>query len=490
MSPRSGIRAFIVLLMVAPLAILVAKSGFPDLPPAGRLISAIGFSLVQSSLSTAASLLLGFVGALGLCALPPGKRLSLSEAVILVPTWTPPIFVILSTLSAVTIWLPFPFGLKGVILVHAIMNSGLVAVALGRLFRNRLGGQMELAWIEGASRWRALKVGAWPQIRRDVALIAIVVFGMAFTSFAVPLIVGGVRATTLEVFIYQQLHSGKGIGVAVGVGLIQMGILSMLAIWASSGNTSVSNTTKNLKFIGWLPALALPVGLTALLVFGSGWSWITGFETYQAWPRLQSELAKSMVNTILVSLGTGATVVALIAASAFASPHPVFRRWLLGYSMPSTVLVGVALMTIGPSTGPWVLFKIIMGLSLILFPPLYRWMGDGAIASLYAQVSVARTMGAGWGQIWGRILIPQLSKELGLIGALAALWASGDFALSSLVAYQDLTVAMLVDELMSSYRLELATWLMAPMLLAGFGCGALFLGAGYVTSRKFSSGLR
>jgi thiamine transport system permease protein len=87
-------------------------------------------------------------------------------------------------------------------------------------------------------------------------------------------------------------------------------------------------------------------------------------------------------------------------------------------------------------------------------------------------------------------LIPQLSKELGLIGALAALWASGDFALSSLVAYQDLTVAMLVDELMSSYRLELATWLMAPMLLAGFGCGALFLGAGYVTSRKFSSGLR
>lgn len=487
---RPVIRALIGVLMILPLALLIAKSGFPELPPAARLLSAIVYSACQSFLSTLASLALGFVGAIGLCALPAGKRLNLSEAVILLPAWMPPLFVILSTLSAVSYWTSFPFGLGGVVLVHAVMSSGLVAVALGRLFRTRLGGQVELAWLEGASRWRLLRVGVWPQIRRDVGLIAVVVFGMAFTSFAVPLIVGGLRASTLEVFIYQELHSGKGLGVAVGVGLIQMWLLSLLAIWASGGSTSAAATTRNLRVLGSPAALAVPLGVTAALLGASGWSWLAGFSDFQSWPELKNELGPALLNTALVSIGTGTSVVVLIAGSAFALPHRAFRRWLLGYSMPSTVLVGVALMAVGPSTGPWVIGKIIGGLSLIFFPPLYRWLADGAIASLKSQVNMARTLGASWGRIWGEVIIPQISKELGLIGALAALWASGDFALSAMVAYQDLTVAMLIDELMSSYRLELATWLMAPMLLVGFGCGLLFFGAGHVTSRKLSSGLR
>lgn len=487
---RSLGRWGLVGLMLFPLLLALVNTGLPALPPLTEFFAVLFQAFEQATLSAVLSLVLGTLGALGLCAIPTGPALALLEAMVLFPTWIPPLFVILAVLSVVTSLAQFPFGLPGVIFIHALMNTGFVAVAVARLVRARLGGQAELAYVEGAKRWAFLRWGLWPQLRRELGLIALVVFGLCFTSFSVPLIVGGVRATTLEIYIYQALHSGHQFEVAVGVGLVQMLILSILAWGVGSSSTTRSRAVANLNLIGLHGALLVPLTISFGLMVGSGWHWPQGWAEFKAWPELQAEFFPALLRSLLLSLGVGGGVILLLLLTAVVSPHAGLRRWLLGYSMPSTVLMGLALMTVGPVAGPWVLAKVGLGLTLLFFPPLYRWLGDGSLHALESQVGVARTLGATWGQILGRIVVPQWSRDLGLMAGLAALWTSGDFALTGLLTYQDLTAALVVDDVLSSYRLELATWLMMPVLGVGLSAGVFFWGVGYVTSRKLSSGLR
>lgn len=118
-----------------------------------------------------------------------------------------------------------------------------------------------------------------------------------------------------------------------------------------------------------------------------------------------------------------------------------------------------------------------MALTLISFPLLFRWIGQGALESLEDQIHLARTMGARWGQILFEIVWPQRSDPFFRMAGMAALWASGDFAVSSIIAEGNRTWALTIDSLMSSYRLDLASLLTIPLFALGLLCYGFFVGA-------------
>lgn len=424
---------------------------------------------------------------MGLCSIRRPNWLKAVELLILLPVWLPTLFVLLGILSFVTLWAKFPFGIFGVILVHVWINTGLVAVSLSRLLRARLGKQIELAWVEGSSRAQFLRRGLWPQLKGEILLIGVVVFSFCLTSLAIPLIAGGPQAATMDVYAYQQVQWGMGLKVAVGIACIEMLLLALLGRLAARPTTARRDEVLNLRLVSSHSGLIAVVFLSLVLLVAAFWSAPSGWSQLQTTPELQEVLHRTIGGTVLVSVLAGLSIFLMMSLVAYVQPHRGLRNWLLGLSSPSTMLVGLALFALGPAIGIAVWPKLVIGFTLLAFPPLYRWLIDSALEALYNQVQVARTLGASWGKIWWHLTMPQISAEIGLAAALASLWAAGDFALSGLIASQDITLAMVIEGLLSSYRLELATWLMAYLMVVALGVAGFFIGAGYVFGRKFRS---
>ncbi len=106
-----------------------------------------------------------------------------------------------------------------------LLNCGLVAIALDRLVHSRVGGMAEVCWIMGASPklfWRQV---AWPYLRADLACLYLFVFSLCFTSFSLPLLLSGERATTLEVVIYDLIRVEGRWDKAVLLALFQTSVL-------------------------------------------------------------------------------------------------------------------------------------------------------------------------------------------------------------------------------------------------------------------------
>ena len=466
---------------------MALQTGWPSLPPLQDLLRAIMIGILQSALSTFLSLVLGIWGAFGLCSLRRSTWLAAADLLVLLRVCFPTLFVLLGILSFVTYWTQFPFGVTGVILVHVWIHAGLVAVALSRLLRARLGGQIELAWVEGASILQFFRKGFLPQLKNEVFIIALVVFSFCLTSLAVPLIAGGPQAATLDIYAYQQVHYGSGLKAAIGIAWIEMLLLAYFGRLTARPTMAKRQEVRNLRFLRMPLGLLFLLVLSLILIVSCIWSGRLGQTQYQMLPDLQLIFEQTIQGTFWVSFLTGLSVAGLIALTAFVYPHLGFRHWLLSLSSPSTMLVGLAFFALGPALGFAVWPKIIIGLTLLSFPALYRWLIDAGLEDLQTQIQVARTLGASWVKIWSRLTLPQLAPEIGLAAALAALWAAGDFALSGLIASQNITLAMVIEGLLSAYRLELATWLMGWLMVLALLIAGLFIGAGYVFGRKLKS---
>ncbi|MEQ1666004.1 MAG: hypothetical protein ABL927_11575, partial [Bdellovibrionales bacterium] len=70
-------------------------------------------------------------------------------------------------------------------------------------------------------------------------------------------------------------------------------------------------------------------------------------------------------------------------------------------------------------------------------------------------------------QIFLKISLPLIWRDLLFISGLAGFWASGDFALSKLILGKDLTLAMAAHTLLNGYHLEAATFITVCTLFIG-----------------------
>ena len=111
--------------------------------------------------------------------------------------------------------------------------------------------------------------------------------------------------------------------------------------------------------------------------------------------------------------------------------------------------------------------KVIIGVTLVFFPWLYRGSVDGAWSGLQSQVDVALTLGATRSRLFHEVTWPQMRGAAAAAGALAAFWAAGEYALTSLLLGGDSTLVGVVDRLIGSYRMDLAVLAVALMVMVG-----------------------
>ena len=126
------------------------------------------------------------------------------------------------------------------------------------------------------------------------------------------------------------------------------------------------------------------------------------------------------------------------------------------------------------------------GLALTFCGILYRLGWESEVQRLAGQIATAEIMGAPQWTTCKLVVWPQVQQRAVLLAGLAAAWACGDFALSRILAYNDMTLSLMTETLMSTYRLGLASFLSLAVLLCALFCFFTFWGFGYVYRRKSS----
>ena len=227
---RSIIRIGLGLLLLSPYLIWLIWIPTWSLPEVSAWLSPLLTSLTQALLSAGLAMIAGFVLFQAAQGWVTGHARGFSELALLLPNMVPPLFLILALLSWVTPWAAFPYGIGAVIAAHVLMNAGLVAVSLDRLVHSKLGGMTETAGVLGASKRQFWTQVAWPYLKGDVACVFLFVFSLCFTSFSIPLILGGRQAATLEVAIYDTIRIDGRWDLAVVMALCQSLILFLLAM--------------------------------------------------------------------------------------------------------------------------------------------------------------------------------------------------------------------------------------------------------------------
>lgn len=478
------LRTVIVLFLIFPFLFLAFQFGRVHSPDWAEIAWAAKNSFVQAFFSATISMLFGLWGAAGLLCFSEGLRRrwrSLMELLLLAPNFLPAIFTLLALLNLID---PFPMGRWGIVLVHVAINWGLAAVLVAGLVESKIGGVAELAWVEGCTRGRFLFRVLLPMLAKDLSLLWVFIFSVCFSSFAVPLVVGGGRGTTLEVLIYERIRLSTDWSQAVTIATLQSILLFGLALVAARGSAVIKERPARLHLFNAPSGLIPILGATFFWGLGVLQGLPSGLGQIESFFDLSHDLWSALGGTLLVGLGVGLLALAFLIAAASLVPSRIFEKFLSGYSPPSQALTAFAFLMIFPNEGGWPYFKIPVALFLLTAPVLWRMGWQAELDSLRRQGEAASTLGASRPLFLRWIVIPQLMPRASTLAGLAAVWATGDFAVSRILGHRDLTLAMMTETLMTGYRLSLATLLSFVLLLTGVVCFFLMKGIGRVLGRK------
>lgn len=472
--------ALIALFLFLPYLVVIASNRsfeIPLTPEVGRVILT---TTLQAALSALFSVGFGLIGALGLLSLN-GRMARWAEAAALLPNAGPVILMLISVMK----FFPWARGLTGIVFVHSLLNAGLLSVIFAEVIRAKLCGYAELAWVEGASGRRFFRKVALPILKPDLLLVFLFVFVLCFASFAVPLAIGGARASTIEVLIYQKIRVSSDWAASIGLAFLQTLAILIFSIFLGGTSNEVSFTrAQKMPFLFWKPGLFVPAFGCMVLIAGLLEGSLVGAFKLLFAESLARSLPSLIAGSILVSFVAGILTVLILLLIAYVRPQGLYRKVLTAYAAPSSVLVGFAVLIIWRDYGMATYFKIALALTLVTVPSFLRFRWTALLDSLEGQVTIARTLGAGPGLVFRRIVFPQVIRPAAFLGGLCGLWAWGDFALSGVIAERSVTVAMAVRGLMDSYRLDVATFLVWFVILGGFLTLRLFFGVGNVLGQK------
>ncbi|WP_027893986.1 ABC transporter permease [Calidithermus chliarophilus] len=408
----------------------------------GRLGWSLGYGLASSLLTVLLALPLAYAFRYRF----PGREALLSLST--VPFVLPTLVVALGFLA-----LAGPRGLLGLnlqgtpwILLWAAVfyNLGLVLRLLVVLLPS-LETPLAAARTLGASPWRAyLRVGV-PLLAPGLLAGGGLTFLYTFSSFGLPLVLGGTRYATLEVEIYTLLSYRLAFPEATALALAQLAVsagVTLLYLWAQARLALSLQSGAGPRTLprpkAWALALALWLGfallyapLLALLLqalqhpaaFTSVWRG-DGF----------TPAGEALWNTLRFA---GLTLL-LAFPIGFLYAYAVWRgerqgrgtRWLdLSGMLPllvSPVLVGLGYLLAYPRlSGSLVL--LVAAYTLLSYPLLSRALLPALRAMPHSVLEAARTLGAGpWRRLW-RVEWPLLQPALRSGAALTLAAVVGEF---------------------------------------------------------------
>lgn len=466
--------------LLFPLAVFLFQSHGFQIPKGVSWISTIGFTLFQSVVATIFVLIMSSLGALGLLYFYPKKYYILLKTFVILPALIPPLVLVISLVHFFDFFMPFPFGLTMLILTQILTYTGLCSIALTSTLIRSISHVSEWALVHGIRPFYFFITCLKTFLKKDLITLGVLVFSGAFTSLSLPLLVSGNSHFSLEFFIYEKLKQPNMWGQASFLICLQMIFIFLICLKAFSfSSSSLKSIPKkihllkkpNFIFFSIWPSCLILCGL----LFASPFKIMELFE-------FKSLFISASLTSFLISVGVGFSVFLGMTALFFSYKSKKIRKVIVGYINPSVTLLGFSFLIFFPDG--WVYLKWILGLSLLFFPIIYRFRGEVILEKLEGQAMVAELFGASRFMIFKCILWPQARSFFFLCSGITAFWACGDFAYSLIVSEGKWNLALVVYDLFSSYRIDLALAGSLVLILVSILVFLFWLGVDFVFNKK------
>lgn len=408
-----------------------------------------------------------------------GQGMLAAEYLVALPSLLPSLFVIISVLSVIP---RFPFGMKGVILLHALSMMGFAGILFLRIADDKWGAHSAVAQALGA-RGGFFFRKMFPLIARDGLLILTVLFFYFLTSISIPLIIGGATFTSVEKTIYDQLATAHNPAKAFQYFILQAILLIPMFALAQTYSSRSNGGVELLRlchsrigfFVAGLPSAILIMGLVLRL--------LPGLRAIAIYPEFSRSLPIVLTGSLLLGFLTGGFCVLLLAVWTLLSLKPHTRKLLGVLCVPSVSIVAYGF-SMWTAEGEMAFFFAALALTVIFAPVLFRLGIYQQLLRLQTQIDSARQMGATTVFLFRRVVWPQISPMLFILSGLCAVWGMSDFAVSRLVLERDWSLGLWIQSLMHQYRWDVAVagcWL---LILCGFLVFLFFWSMARVNSQK------
>ena len=407
----------------------------------------------QALLSASAALLLALPFAWALSKRTPFSFLL--RALSLVPLVLPQPAMILSLVvlfgSNGVFRLPFSlFGLEGVVLAHALYNFPLAGRIIAVAWQDK-SGFAGISRSLGASRLQSFFRVTLPLLVPSIIAAFAVAFAFSFTSFAIPLVFGGVSNSTVEVEIFRSLFRDFNAGRAAFLALLQMLVFLPFALaWKTVSWTQAPHQNEHSGTASIAVSLAFAL-LMSLVLFGP----LLRFQP--------SQFSFTPVFNSLLLAFSSACISILLWLS-------VGRR-LSGFSF---MLFGVSPLVLAVAYYPFPhsLLLLAVGHSLLAFPLVSSVLNSSA-GSMKKMSGVAASLGASRLQQLLRVVLPAFAPAFFTAFLFAFGFSLGEtgFVLSLGGGFQTLSTATVTA--FSSYRFSAGYFYV--LVLTGFALAASLL---------------
>ena len=425
----------------------------------------IGFTAVQAVASTVLTLLLGLPGAY-IISHYKFRGKSLVKAITTIPFIMPSLMVaagfiilfgssgfvasVLSSLLGQRIDPGILYSWKAIILAHAFYNFPIIMRMTGSAWERMDADLVDAARTLGANRWQIFRRVILPYLYPSIMAASLLTFIFCFMSFAVVLILGGVRYTTIEVSIYtlSNVMFRPEMASAMAIVQISVSLLFMYLYLKMSGGGARPGRPAEMKRLGLKEllspegaALALYSALMLLLVLGPMlavvWQSFTsrsGLFTLRFYADIFSVKADSIIGisplqTLINSLYFAILAVLFSILLSTLLSYALYRdrKGKTAWMDPLFMLpIGVSAVTLGFGMirafisppiqiyGSW--WAIVIAHTVIVFPFVFRAISN-AVRSMNPDLTdAAKTLGATRIQRFLMVELPQITPGM-VVGA-------------------------------------------------------------------------
>ena len=157
-----------------------------------------------------------------------------------------------------------------IVLAHAFFNVAVVVRAVGGFWSQLDRRPEEAARTLGASSWRAFREVTLPRLGPSVLAALSIVYLFSFTSFAIILLLGGPRRSTLETEIFRWAVTRTDITTAAALSVVQMVAVATLVLVNGALARRQSRGQQLVADRATTPAGCRDVGLIVAAIAGTG----------------------------------------------------------------------------------------------------------------------------------------------------------------------------------------------------------------------------
>ena len=354
------------------------------------------------------------------------------------------------------------FGILAIVLAHAFMNAGFIAVVTASSLVPR--DQIEAAQLDGASGLQLRFQIQLPQQLPALSAAGLLVALYSATSYGLVLTLGQGAVQTLETKIVVAALQQLDLQTAGTLAILQTAMT--IFFFALSRRFGASPTTLFGEIEAQpsrsVPGAFLGVGLIGAVALVSGGVFgraaTSGPGLFENLSNLASRGSRDILNLSVLDAASNslrnllvATSISIIVAWLLSS-----RRVGLGVLAPigiSPVVIGLAALILSgylPAavSGSWLLLPIVQ--SVFLIPLAFQIISPARKSMSGELIEAAKLDGANGIQLFGLIELPTLRKPLLAAAAIVSLGSLGEFGAASFLAYgSEATLPLAMFRLMS-----------------------------------------